>query len=128
MQAPRSLSLRASVTASIAAAVLVLGASCARDAASAGAGASASDLPRAGEPTAEEQSCWKDSECTLVEDCCGCGAGGLRMSVREDRIGEVTDRSAAVCEQRSCPGQPSQHRSCSATAARCAGGRCIPAL
>ena len=90
--------------------------------------ASGSDVPRAGEPQPEEQSCWRDSECVLADDCCGCSRGGLRMSVRGDRLSALTERSTTECEQRSCGDQPSKHRSCSASAARCAGGRCVPAL
>jgi hypothetical protein len=92
------------------------------------ASATSADRPRAGEPEAAEQSCWRDSECVLVDDCCGCGRGGLRMGVRGDRLSTLVERSASACEQHSCAEQPSQHRSCNASAARCAGGRCIPAL
>jgi len=88
----------------------------------------ASDLPRADEPQAEDQSCWRDNECVLVDDCCGCARGGLRMSVRSDHLEALTERSASTCEQRTCSGQASQHRSCTATAARCAGGRCVPKI
>lgn len=133
MHAPSLPARSSSVAATIAvitvcALALLLAPACASSSSSAGASASGSDLPRAGEPEAAEQSCWKDSECVLVDDCCGCGRGGLRMSVRGDRVDELTQRSAAVCEQRACGDQPSQHRSCTASAARCAGGRCIPAL
>jgi hypothetical protein len=94
----------------------------------AGATAGASDFPRAGEPDAEEQACSRDTECTLVDDCCGCARGGLRTGVRSDRLDGLTERSADACEQRTCADQPSAHRSCSASAARCVGGRCLPAL
>ena len=87
-----------------------------------------SNAPRAGEPQPDEQNCWRDSECVLVDDCCGCARGGLRMSVRGDRLAAVNDRSSSECERRACGNQPSQHRSCRASAARCAGGRCVPAL
>ena len=90
--------------------------------------ATASDAPRAGEPQAEEQSCWRDSECVLVDDCCGCAHGGLRLSVRADKLDGVTARGQDECAQRACGEQASQHRSCTATAARCVGGRCLPAL
>ena len=93
------------------------------------AGAAAPDgLAHADEPEAEEQSCSRDVECSLVEDCCGCAGGGLRMSVRTDKLEAVTDRSESTCAERSCSGVQSQHRSCTATAARCLGGRCVPAL
>ena len=113
---------------SIACALALLAASCAGSSSKSPATASASELPRAGEPEAAEQSCWKDSECALVDDCCGCGRGGLRMAVRGDRMTTLTERSATTCEAHSCAEQPSQHRSCTASAARCAGGRCVPAL
>ena len=112
----------------IACALMLLAAGCAASGSQTSATASASELPRAGEPEAAEQSCWRDSECVLVDDCCGCGRGGMRMAVRGDRLTPLTERSAGACEQHSCAEQPSQHRSCTASAARCAGGRCIPAL
>jgi hypothetical protein len=100
--------------------------------ASQGAGSSSAaasgDLPRADNPQAEDQSCWRDTECVLVDDCCGCARGGLRMSVRKDKLEALTENSASACEQRTCSEQASQHRSCTATAARCAGGRCVPKI
>jgi hypothetical protein len=113
---------------SIACALGLLAASCTASGGQQPATATAAELPNAGEPEAAEQSCWKDSECTLVDDCCGCGRGGLRMGIRGDRLNTLVERSAAACEQHSCADRPSQHRSCTASAARCAGGRCIPAL
>jgi hypothetical protein len=101
---------------------------CAGSGTPAAASASASDLPRAGEPEAKEQSCWRDTECVLVEDCCGCARGGMRTSVRSDSLSELEQRSTSTCEQHACSDQPSHHRSCSATASRCLGGRCVPAL
>jgi hypothetical protein len=100
---------------------------CARSGPGPSAGAT-SDFPRAGEPEAEEQACSRDIECVLVDDCCGCARGGLRMSVRSDRVDALTERSTATCEQRTCADQPSKHRSCTASAARCLGGTCVPAL
>jgi hypothetical protein len=86
------------------------------------------DGPRAGEPQAGEQTCWRDQECALVADCCGCANGGLQLSVRSDKLEAVTERGASECENRICNAQPSQHRSCKATAARFVGGTCLPAL
>jgi hypothetical protein len=103
-------------------------AACAGSGQKAGATSGTSDFPRAGEPDAEEQACSRDTECALVDDCCGCERGGLRTGVRADRIDALTERSASVCEERTCADQPSQHRSCTASAARCVGGRCLPAL
>jgi hypothetical protein len=101
---------------------------CASSGAPPAASASASDLPRAGEPNAKEQSCWRDSECVLVEDCCGCAHGGLRTGVRSDCLSDLEQRSSSTCEQHTCGDRPSHHRSCSASASRCLGGRCVPAL
>jgi hypothetical protein len=93
------------------------------------AGAAAPDgMAHADEPAAEEQSCSRDVECALVDDCCGCARGGLRMSARTDRMEALVDRSEDACAERTCSEQPSQHRSCTASAARCLGGRCVPAL
>lgn len=97
--------------------------------ASGSAGATAPDgFAHADALEAEEQSCSRDVECVLVEDCCGCARGGLRMSVRTDKLEGVTDRSESVCAERECSGVQSQHKSCTASAARCLGGRCVPAL
>jgi hypothetical protein len=100
---------------------------CASRSASQSAG-NGSDGPRAGEPQAEEQSCWRDQDCVLVNDCCGCAHGGLQLSVRADKLEAVTERGTTSCEGRTCSDAPSQHRSCKATAARCVGGSCLPAL
>ncbi|MDH5672288.1 MAG: hypothetical protein OEZ06_09070 [Myxococcales bacterium] len=67
-------------------------------------------------------------ECVLVDDCCGCAAGGVRTAARTDMVDAVVERTASECEARSCGTQASQHRSCTATAARCVGGTCLPAL
>ena len=107
--------------------VALLAACAGRGAGSEGA-ANGSDGPRAGEPQAEEQSCWRDQDCVLVDDCCGCERGGLRLSVRADKLEAVTGRSTDECAERTCSGQASQHRSCKASAARCVGGSCLPAL
>ena len=101
---------------------------CASGGAGSQSAANGSDGPRAGQPQAEEQSCWRDQDCVLVDDCCGCANGGLRLSVRADKLDAVTERSGSECSERTCSGQASQHRSCKATAARCVGGSCLPAL
>ena len=103
-------------------------AACANNAAGTQSSANAGDAPRAGEPQAGEQSCWRDQDCVLVDDCCGCARGGLRLAVRADKLDAVTERGASSCGERTCSDQPSQHRSCRATAAHCVGGSCLPAL
>jgi hypothetical protein len=101
---------------------------CASSGAGAHTSANAGDAPRAGEPQAGEQSCWRDQDCVLVDDCCGCARGGLRLAVRADKLDAVTERGTSNCAERTCGDQPSQHRSCKATAAHCVGGSCLPAL
>jgi hypothetical protein len=108
-------------------ALAVVCAGCARSAAGAEA-AEPDGLQHADALQGDEQACSRDVECALIEDCCGCAQGGLRQSVRADKLEAVTERSESACEERACSGQQSQHRSCTATAARCLGGRCVPAL
>jgi len=91
-------------------------------------GGPAREGPRVAEAAPEDIACSRDSECVLVEDCCGCALGGTKTAVRADRVEAVAERDADTCEERTCGSAPSEHRSCEATAARCAGGRCIPAL
>jgi hypothetical protein len=108
--------------------LLASAAACAASGPGAHAAATASDTPRAGEPQADEQSCWRDKDCVLIDDCCGCARGGLRLSVRSDKLDAVAERGASTCGERTCRDQPSKHRSCKATAARCVGGSCLPSL
>jgi len=88
----------------------------------------ADDVPHAAEPAAADLACSRDVECVLVDDCCGCARGGLRLSVRSDHLQALTERSASSCDQQTCGATKSAHRSCEATAARCLGGRCVPKL
>ena len=103
-------------------------AGCAGNAKNGGATASSSDFPRAGDLEAGEQACSRDIECALADDCCGCARGGVRVGVRSDKLDALSARSESVCAERTCAEQPSQHKSCQASAARCLGGTCVPAL
>jgi hypothetical protein len=78
-------------------------------------------------PAMEDRACSRDSECALADDCCGCAQGGQRHAVRRDRVEALQSASESACGQRNCPGGAA-HRSCEATAARCSGGLCVPAL
>ena len=109
------------------AALVLFATACTKGSGPAGAVA-ADDFAHADALEPAEQACSRDVECVLVDDCCGCSRGGLRMSVRTDAREAVTDRSESVCAQRTCSELQSRHRSCAATAARCLGGRCVPAL
>jgi hypothetical protein len=93
-----------------------------------GGSGSTADLPRVAATQAEDQACSRDAECTLVDDCCGCARAGAKTAVRVDRVEALSAAAQSECAGRTCPDLPSEHRSCQATAARCSGGRCIPAL
>jgi hypothetical protein len=93
-------------------------------------GGGGSSYPRAGTPTAEEQQCSRDSECTLVDECCECALGGTRAAVRADAVEALEASADERCANRECAADEERgpHRSCGATAAVCRGGRCIPQL
>jgi hypothetical protein len=94
-----------------------------------GSGMVESDRKRLAAPTPEQQACSRDSECTLVEDCCGCGNGGTQQAVRSDSVEALEAAGASHCAERSCtPGVASAHRSCTASDSVCRGGRCIPSI
>ena len=107
-------------------AVIVLLA-CACAGAQSGAGA-ATDAPRIGAATAADRTCSRDVDCVMVDDCCGCSGGGQRLAVTQSRLAELQASAEAACATRQCAPQPAPHRSCTATAARCAGGLCVPNL
>jgi hypothetical protein len=94
----------------------------------AGGGPAHSPGPRAASPSADDQVCRRDEDCVLVNDCCGCAMGGTKQAVRADRQAALEAAADDGCAERTCLELASEHRSCSATAARCAGGRCIPAI
>jgi hypothetical protein len=88
-----------------------------------------SDRKRLAAPTPEQQACSRDSECILVEDCCGCANGGTQQAVRNDVVEELESAGASECADRACtPGVQSAHRSCTASESVCRGGRCIPSI
>ena len=108
--------------------VLSVAAGCAWTGGASQASTAEGDFPRGGEPSAEEQRCSRDTECVLVDDCCGCARGGLRMAVHSQHLQAVSERADSACAARSCGPDPSQHRSCTAHEARCVGGNCLPKL
>jgi hypothetical protein len=84
--------------------------------------------PAVGTPEASDQQCSRDSECVLVQDCCGCTQGGLQLAVHRDSVERLESSASSSCSEVQCAGGASAHRSCEATSARCLGGRCIPNL
>ena len=88
-----------------------------------------SGLAHVGPAGPAEQTCRRDADCTIVEDCCGCFHGGSRTAVRTDAVESLQAASEGACAERSCAENvESNHRSCQATEAVCRGGRCIPSL
>ena len=94
----------------------------------AGYTAPAGGPPAIAEPSAEDQTCSRDSECVLVQDCCGCERSGRRLAVRRDRVETLQSEATSTCAATSCVVAESAHRSCTASSARCLGGRCVPAI
>lgn len=84
--------------------------------------------PRVAQTDPDDLTCGRDEDCALVSDCCGCAAGGSQTAVRADRVEALSAAADSACDTSQCSGRPSEHRSCQAVGARCAGGRCIPQL
>lgn len=105
-------------------ATLLLSAACA----SARPAPSPDDRTRIGAAGAAERTCSRDSECVLVDDCCGCSQGGQRLAVQSARVADLASAADDACAARRCAPAHPQHHSCRATAARCSGGLCVPAI
>jgi hypothetical protein len=86
------------------------------------------DRTRIGAASAEQRTCSRDSECVLVDDCCGCSQGGQRLAVRGELVPSLETAADDACAARRCAPVSPQHHSCRATAARCSGGLCVPAI
>jgi hypothetical protein len=91
-------------------------------------GATAPAGPRIAEAQPDDLTCSRDEDCALVDDCCGCAAGGTKTAVRTDRVDALSAAADSSCDPSRCSGLASEHRSCEAVGARCAGGRCVPRL
>ncbi len=114
--------MRSSVWLSVSAFVIVVG-----------CGGAGIDRPVTGPPVVaqagvEDQTCARDSECVLVQDCCGCEREGRQLAIHRDRVQPLSESSVAECGAVTCTVGRSSHRSCSASRAVCRGGRCIPAV
>lgn len=95
---------------------------------SGGGGAAATEGSTAAEPDTSGVACESADDCVLVEDCCGCAAGGTKMAVHNDELQQTLRRESDACADRQCGSEPSDDPSCEATAARCEDGRCVPAI
>ncbi len=110
------------LTVAIAVPIIVLALGCA------GATEQVGGPPVVATAAAEDQTCTRDSECVLVQDCCGCERQGRQLAVHRDRVQGLVEASRAECSAVGCTVARSEHRSCATTRAACRGGRCIPAV
>jgi hypothetical protein len=92
----------------------------------AGANAPPSGPPVVASASAEDQTCSRDAECVLVQDCCGCERQGRQLAIHRDRVEALTTVGRTDCGSVSCTVQESDHVSCRAGRAVCLGGRCVP--
>lgn len=76
-----------------------------------------------GGEVASGKSCTAASDCVLVEDCCGCSAGGRQFALRVDAAAEYKRERSASCADTTCPQMISTDPSCQAEAG-CDEGRC----
>ena len=72
---------------------------------------------------AERSSCSTADDCTLVEACCGCSAGGRRVAIRKDAVAEYDATRAQRCGDSVCAQVISTDPSCNAEAT-CEAGAC----
>jgi hypothetical protein len=73
---------------------------------------------------AERASCTTADDCTLVEACCGCNAGGRRVAIRKDAVAEYDATRPQRCGDSVCTTVISNHSSCLAEAG-CEAGACV---
>ena len=72
---------------------------------------------------ADRESCKAADECTLVEACCGCSAGGKKVAIRKDAVADYDAGRQQRCGSTVCTTVMSDHPSCTAEAT-CDAGRC----
>ncbi len=71
----------------------------------------------------DRDTCTVAEDCALVEACCGCSAGGRRVAIRKDAVGEYAATRMERCGQNICTTNMSNDPSCNAEAT-CDGERC----
>ncbi len=72
---------------------------------------------------ADRDRCTSAEDCTLVEACCGCTAGGKRVAIRKDAVVEYDSTRRERCGDSMCTQVISTHSSCDAEAT-CEAGHC----
>jgi len=83
--------------------------------------------PPAGDPQPDpdaRDTCTKSEECTLVDACCGCNAGGRRVAIRKDYVATYDAGRAKRCHSM-CAQHVSTDASCDAEAVCNALNRCV---
>jgi hypothetical protein len=68
--------------------------------------------------------CTSADECTLVEACCGCNAGGRRVAIRQDAVAQYDATREQRCGETMCAQVISNDPSCHAEAG-CENGSCV---
>lgn len=71
----------------------------------------------------ELDTCKAPEDCTLVDACCGCNAGGKRVALRKDAVAEYDASRTQRCGDSMCTQMMSTHSSCDAEAT-CDAGHC----
>lgn len=72
---------------------------------------------------ADRDACTSADDCTLVEACCGCTAGGKRVAIRKDAVAEYDATRRERCGDSMCTQVMSTHSSCNAEAT-CEANHC----
>ena len=70
-------------------------------------GGATAEAPPSGPPvvanaSAEDQTCSRDAECVLVQDCCGCQRQGVQRAVHRDRVEALVEASQTECAEVTC--------------------------
>ena len=68
--------------------------------------------------------CTADTDCALVEACCGCSAGGRRLAIRADAVASYDASRPQRCANEVCAAEMSTHPSCDAEASCGQNGHC----
>jgi hypothetical protein len=79
--------------------------------------------PKKAPNAVDRDACTTAEDCTLVEACCGCTAGGKRVAIRKDAVAEYDATRGERCGDSVCPQVISTHSSCNAEAT-CEANHC----
>ena len=81
-----------------------------------GCGPKAAQAPATPPNASERGSCAVANECTLVQACCGCNAGGRQVAIRKDAVAEYDRTRPQRCGDQMCAQMISSDPSCDAEA------------